>query len=715
MAVTKILSIKQRVDNRINYICNPEKTEGGVLVSAYNCEPDSADFDFALTKAAALHTPWQTNSQPRKHNIEAYHIIQSFSPDDDVTPEEAHQIGKELADKLLKGRYEYVIATHTDKEHIHNHIIFNSTSFVTFFKFRTQPYKTVQEIQRISDRLCIEHDLSVIQHPQKLGHSYAEWKARQTNTSWRSELRKRLQFAAMRSISYDDFLKKCDELHVAVDDDGKHIKFMLRDLPQQRWTRGNKLTNDKRFTESGIKAQISMNALLYKTLTDALTELVPRCTTWEKLRWKLMEKGIRITQGKNGIKYVFPNGVVRSVRELGGAFSEEAIRNALEQGYFSAAQTQNLKEEWVKNQHDSKFIPVELPEDAVEKISLDGLLVKLPDEEQTLFVDSSHVDFEPETGRYTIWLAPTYHYYCVAEKRDPDLLESEQLGEISFRGNDLIQKMERGWGGGEQWIEVPSDLLVSASPKGALLKLPDLSDQLIHVLPEDLEMNQSSCKVRIFPHWSYGKNVNGEDVINAVKSYSNATMVDLLWVKYRTYERRCQQRELQVLSDVLWTLNDEEISEKEDFQSREQEINQQISEERSLIRNIEEECDEYTRIVACLNVVADYEELYSDWQAATPGQKLVIEQKNLHRLQLYERAMMQLKRSGMNPSADPIKIEEYVEFNRREIQERRQKIEKLSDRLYHLYATQRGVDRILSKPTLEGAAKQLQRRHEYTL
>lgn len=213
---------------------------------------------------------------------------------------------------------------------------------MTFFKFRTQPYKTVREIQQISDRLCIEHDLSVIQHPQKLGHTYAEWKARQTNTSWRSELRKRLQFAVMRSNSYDDFLWKCDELHVSVDDDGKHIKFMLRDLPQQRWTRGNKLTNDKRFTESSIKAQISVNALLHKTLTDALTELMPRCTTWEKLRWKLMEKGIRITQGKNGIKYIFPNSVVRSVRELGGAFSEEAIRSALEQGYFSAEQTQNL-------------------------------------------------------------------------------------------------------------------------------------------------------------------------------------------------------------------------------------------------------------------------------------------------------------------------------------------------------------------------------------
>lgn len=155
MAITKLLSITTRVDNRIKYIGKSEKIGSAALLSSYNCSTDRADFDFDCTASLAKQTPYTSNSG--KRNILAYHLVQSFSPNDNITPEEAHEIGKQLADQLLGGRYEYVIATHTDKKNIHNHIIFNSVSFMNFQKLATQPFKTAQRIRSTTEDWSINH------------------------------------------------------------------------------------------------------------------------------------------------------------------------------------------------------------------------------------------------------------------------------------------------------------------------------------------------------------------------------------------------------------------------------------------------------------------------------------------------------------------------------------------------------------------------------
>lgn len=192
-------------------------------------------------------------------------------------------------------------------------------------------------------------------------------------------------------------------------------------------------------------------------------------------------------------------------------------------------------------------------------------------------------------------------------------------------------------------------------------------------------------------------------------------MIDLLWVKYRSYQRRSQKAELDILSNALWTMEREEISDRADFSQRAKELDAEMKENRQLIHTLEDECDEYTRAVACLNVLSEYEELYEEWQRATPGQKLVIEQKNLRKLQLYERAAAQLKGMGIHPNADPDKLTDYIEFNRSEIEERRQKIKKLEERLYGIYRAERVVNDTLEPPSLKKAADQLRRGTSYTL
>lgn len=124
MAITKIHAIKSTLGKALAYIENPDKTDGQMLVSGYNCEPQTASIDFEMT--AVLAHKARNLKRKRSTNL-AYHLIQSFSPEDAVAPEQAHELGKKLAFEYTGGKYEYVVATHIDKGHIHNHIMINDS------------------------------------------------------------------------------------------------------------------------------------------------------------------------------------------------------------------------------------------------------------------------------------------------------------------------------------------------------------------------------------------------------------------------------------------------------------------------------------------------------------------------------------------------------------------------------------------------------------
>ena len=123
MAVTKIKPIKSTLKKALDYIQNPDKTDGKMLVSSFGCSPETADIEFEFTIAQALN---------RGNNL-AHHLIQSFEPGE-VDYQKAHEIGKQLADAVTKGKYEYVLTTHIDKGHVHNHIIFCSVNFVDYLR-----------------------------------------------------------------------------------------------------------------------------------------------------------------------------------------------------------------------------------------------------------------------------------------------------------------------------------------------------------------------------------------------------------------------------------------------------------------------------------------------------------------------------------------------------------------------------------------------------
>lgn len=251
MAYTKIHSIKSTVGKAINYITNPEKTDGELLVSGYNCESMSAAIDFKITEMLAQEVMGKDYTKVGGANNLAYHTIQSFSKFDKLTPEEAHEIGKKLADEMLQGKHEYIIATHIDKGHIHNHIIFNSVSFYDYGKYRTAPYKTARKIREISDKLCEEKGLNIIKEPKGKGKSRTEWEARKQGTSWKAKIEFIINENINKAKDYNEFILLLKNSGVEVKE-GKHIAFKLEG--QQKFVRGKTIGID--FTKEKIVERI---------------------------------------------------------------------------------------------------------------------------------------------------------------------------------------------------------------------------------------------------------------------------------------------------------------------------------------------------------------------------------------------------------------------------------------------------------------------------
>src|SRR5574344_784510 len=166
MAVTKIKPVKSTLSKALDYIQNPDKTDGKMLVSSFGCAYETADIEFEYTLSQAL----------QKGNNLAFHLIQSFEPGE-VDYETAHKIGRQLADAVTKGQHEYVLTTHIDKGHVHNHIIFCAVNFVDHHKYNSNK-RSYYGIRNMSDKLCRENGLSVVV-PGKgsKGKSYAEYQA----------------------------------------------------------------------------------------------------------------------------------------------------------------------------------------------------------------------------------------------------------------------------------------------------------------------------------------------------------------------------------------------------------------------------------------------------------------------------------------------------------------------------------------------------------
>ena len=251
MAITKIHPIKATLNLAIEYITDTKKTDEQILVSTNKCHPVSAHTQFLKRR----------EEQNTRGNVLARHLIQSFLPGE-TTPEIAHQIGLELCEKILKGEYEFILSTHIDKGHIHNHIIFNNVNMATGKCYQSNK-RSYHQIRYQSDKLCKEHNLSVVdEHYEKFkkkykanGKSWYENEQSKKGNSWKSKLQFDIDSMIAQSKYWVEFTQKMAELGYEIKY-GKHIAFKQKG--KERFTRARTIGED--YTEERLKERILENA-----------------------------------------------------------------------------------------------------------------------------------------------------------------------------------------------------------------------------------------------------------------------------------------------------------------------------------------------------------------------------------------------------------------------------------------------------------------------
>ena len=226
MATTRIIpmhknkgkTIAKCLSDRTSYALDPEKTNNGALVSSYQCNPSIVDSEFLFSKKRYVS---QTGRE-QKNDVIAYQVRQSFKPGE-ITPEEANRLGYEFAMRFLKGKHAFIVATHIDKKHIHNHIIWNSTSLDCQRKFRNF-YNSTVAVRQLSDTICLQHGLSVIENPRPHGKTYDAWLGEKKKVSHREKLRMAIDEAiAKKPKTFDDLLR-------LLLDDGYEVKRRGKDI-----------------------------------------------------------------------------------------------------------------------------------------------------------------------------------------------------------------------------------------------------------------------------------------------------------------------------------------------------------------------------------------------------------------------------------------------------------------------------------------------------
>lgn len=244
-------SVKNTIKKHIDYITNPEKTDLKTLITTYHCSDEANKIPDEFIARKKIYETLTGRSQPDDRDIIGYSIIQSFKIDE-VTPELANKIGTELVEKFTKNNHQYIVVTHIDKNHIHNHIYFNSTTIDCMNKFND--YKnTALKLRNMSDSICKNYNLSII-NPMEKSKNYKEWLSNKKGTSWKTIIKNNIDYIVSNVKNFDDLLEQLRKNGYEIKK-GKYIS--IRPNGQIRFVRLKTL--GKEYTEERLQEKISLN------------------------------------------------------------------------------------------------------------------------------------------------------------------------------------------------------------------------------------------------------------------------------------------------------------------------------------------------------------------------------------------------------------------------------------------------------------------------
>ena len=665
MAVTKIHAIKSTLGKALAYIENPDKTDGQMLVSGYNCEPQTASIDFEMT--AVLAHKARNLKMKRSTNL-AYHLIQSFSPEDAVTPEQAHELGKKLAFEYTGGKYEYVVATHIDKGHIHNHIMLNAVSFYDYKKLRTVPYRTARQIRDISDRLCMEAHLSVIDDPKKIGQLYPENAGKKKSVSNRTEIRKRLNFCLERATDYSQFISMAKELEITPTIRGKHMSYLLEGTG--RAVRDNSLSDTDTFTYAGICARLSDNAQEQKYLRETITGILGSVTSVADFADKLKTAGIETKAKKATGQVLYRSTAVDGAwvpeDALGSEFTSEGIEYALKNGKMQIAEEAestllDLYQKLTIRYPEVCTAAVKLSSRQILSAGKKGLVLQVHDDNGNpakLMVNKSEVTTSPD-GEITFNVGNDFSYDLVYEDGTHGMI----------RGAKLIQQIDEENDVQPIRVNLTEDQVKAMSLRGVTLSLPKHGIDRLFVPEKYVERDSVAgrCTILLYPNQQYNY-VPANDSKKRL-SIQGVRLSEILGIsinptsespnlkrRIAAVERRAGIENAKFLGKMLQGMADNQIHTVGDYDKVIHDLGKKQINLTNKISAMQEKRKEVAAVAKHLQICRTYKSVWMKYVAKPLNQKTEYFNQHSMELQAYRTAAAKLEKEGIDQSVEIEKV-----------------------------------------------------------
>lgn len=446
MVITKHFATHGKKYRRrlIKYILNPDKTDNLNLVSDFGMSnyldfPSYAEmvemYNVNFTNNDKLYESRNDRQEKHQQTIHAHHLIQSFSPDDNLKPEEINRIGYETMMELTGGRFRFIVATHTDKNHVHNHILINSIDRNSDKKL-IWDYALERNLRMISDRISKIAGAKIIEKC----YSYRDYK-KYRQSSHKFELKQRLYFLMQQSTSFDDFLEKSEQLHVHIDFSQKHSRFLMTDRAMTKPIRGRQLSKRDLYDEDFLrtyfaKKEIESRLEFLLGCVNSLEDLLTKAKELhliidlkqKNVTFILEDNGKQISLGHKKIsdKKLYDVSFFQSYFENKEPITSEIIENIQEQYHdfqkerdsekVSTEEIEKSYEEFVANRNAVHEFEVELADHQIEKMVDEGIYIKVSfgiKQSGFIFIPNYQLDTieEENQKRYKVYIRETTAYF----------------------------------------------------------------------------------------------------------------------------------------------------------------------------------------------------------------------------------------------------------------------------------------------------------------
>lgn len=688
MAITKIHAVKVRLGDAINYIENPDKTDGQELISGYNTAPQTAVLDFSITAAMARKA---RNTSAKKQGNLAYHMIQSFSPDDAVTPERAHELGRKLATEFTDGKFEFVVATHINKDSIHNHIIINAVSFYDYKKLRTVPYRTAQQIRSISDRLCMEAQLSVIKDPQQLGQLYPTYVQKKRTTSNRTEVRKKLNFCLERATNYAQFLQMAQELGISVCQRGKHMTY----LPEGagRAIRDTSLADTDKFTYTGLMERLEDNTAEQLFIRERIAKILPNVSTFADFAKLLQSEGVKIRVKKQSgqllYKAVDLDGTWVPADALGDGFALAGLENTIKNKSENldtnhSTPIAELYQKLTTNYPQSCDTSVRLTSRQICSAGKRGVLLQIHDSSGNpakLMIDNSHIHTTPD-GSVSANIGAAFSYDITYDDGTHG----------TIRGTDLIRQIDEENLTQPLIVSLTTDQITAMSLRGVTVHLPQHHIERLFIPERYVQRNveQGSCAISLYPGWQYSyvpigsekmrKSISGAELAQSLGGVVQVgTSESSLARRVANVERRAGIANAQELGKLLGSMADNGLHSAADFDKQISAYHREEMKLRNKIATHRSKSKIYAATAHNLQACRTYKSVWLEYTSKPLAQKDTFYKQNEAALQAYSRAASQLDGMGISQLVEPEKIQRLVSETENRITELVAELEKVQN------------------------------------